>query len=331
MKKLNKLTKKIIKFAENKYVILIALLLILSIAFGVRLYKITNPVADWHSWRQADTASVTRTFVDEGIDLLHPKYHDISKIQTGYFNPDGYRYVEVPIFNLVHAVAYEMAPQIGFDIWGRLISVFSAVLTTFFLYGIGKKLFNSYVGLITAFFYATLPFNVYFTRVILPDPMSVMFGVGAVYFFSLYVHSKKVHELLISSIMLSLGTLVKPHAVFFGLPIAYLAITSFSVKELMKNKWLFIALDIILIPFLLWRVFMYQEGLIRGIAHFKWAFNGNGIRFRPSFWRWLFAERIGKLMLGFWGVLPFGIGTIVGKKINILHAFLLGALQNILS
>jgi hypothetical protein len=282
MKKISKLTKNIRKLAENKFIIFFVLLVILAISFGVRLYKITNPVADWHSWRQADTASVTRTFVDEGIDLLHPKYHDISKIQTGYFNPDGYRYVEVPIFNFVHAVAYEMAPQIGFDIWGRLISVFSAVLTTFFLFGIGKKLFNSYIGLISAFFYATLPFNVYFTRVILPDPMSVMFGVGAVYMFALFVDSKKTYQLLASSIMLSLGVLVKPHAIFFGLT-------------------------------------------IRGIAHFKWSFNGNGIRFRPSFWRWLFAERIGKLMLGFWGVLPFGIGVVVGKKINILHAFLLGA------
>lgn len=70
---------------------------------------------------------------------------------------------------------------------------------------------------------------------------------------------------------------------------------------------------------------MYREGLLRGIAHWEWSFNGNGIRFRPSFWMWVFGERVGKLILGVWGILPFGVGAISGRKINIIHAFLLGA------
>ena len=39
---------------------------------AVRLYKITSPIGDWHSWRQADTSAVTRNFVKYGSDLLHP-------------------------------------------------------------------------------------------------------------------------------------------------------------------------------------------------------------------------------------------------------------------
>lgn len=70
---------------------------------------------------------------------------------------------------------------------------------------------------------------------------------------------------------------------------------------------------------------MYQENLVRGIAHWQWAFNGNNIRFRPSFWRWIFAERIGKLILGFWGILPFGVGALWGKGVTVIHAFLAGA------
>jgi len=157
----------------------------------------------------------------------------------------------------------------------------------------------------------------------LPDPMSVCLGVGSVYFFINYVNSKKVRELLVSALLLSLAMLVKPHAVFFGVPIAFLALSNFKISDLVKNKWFFVAVDIILIPFLLWRVWMYQEELIRGIAHWKWSFNGNGIRFRPSFWYWIFGERMAKLILGYWGVLPFGIGAIAGKKLNIVHAFLI--------
>ena len=41
-------------------------------ALAVRLYKFSNPVADWHSFRQADTASVTRNFVEKGIKYASP-------------------------------------------------------------------------------------------------------------------------------------------------------------------------------------------------------------------------------------------------------------------
>ena len=40
--------------------------------FVVRLYKINNPIADWHSWRQADTSAVTRNYVKYGINLFFP-------------------------------------------------------------------------------------------------------------------------------------------------------------------------------------------------------------------------------------------------------------------
>lgn len=300
------------------------LFLILLGGFLVRLYKVDNPVADWHSWRQADTASVSREFVENGIDLLYPRYHDVSKVQTGYENAEGFRFVEFPLFNFIHAVFYKASPMVGFDVWGRLISVFSAIFATYFLYQIGRGQFGNIVGVLSAFFFAFLPFNIYFTRVILPDPLSVALGVGSIYFFINYVESKKTLQLIVSALTFALAILVKPHAIFFALPIVYLVLKNFKVREILANKWLFLALDIVLIPFLLWRIWMYREGLIRGIAHWEWAFNGNNIRFRPSFWRWIFAERIGKLILGFWGILPFGLGALSGKGITIVHAFLAG-------
>ena len=68
----------------------LGLLLILVLGFVVRLYKIDNPVADWHSWRQADTAAVTRNFVWEGINLFYPKFDDLSSIPSGKPNPKGF-------------------------------------------------------------------------------------------------------------------------------------------------------------------------------------------------------------------------------------------------
>ena len=36
--------------------------LILLVGLLLRLYRFDNPIADWHSWRQADTSAVSRNF-----------------------------------------------------------------------------------------------------------------------------------------------------------------------------------------------------------------------------------------------------------------------------
>lgn len=62
------------------------------------------------------------------------------------------------------------------------------------------------------------------------------------------------------------------------------------------------------VPFILWRQWIAQYP--EGIPVFDWLLNKDGIRFKGAWFQWLFAERIGKLMLGFWGLIPFGIGLI---------------------
>src|SRR5438132_12779397 len=102
-----------------KYLILV---LILVGAFLVRLYKINNPLGDWHSWRQADTASMTQIFADQGVNLLYPKYYDVSNLQTGTDNIEGLRYVEFPIYNLAALAGYKILPRFSIVIVRRLIS-----------------------------------------------------------------------------------------------------------------------------------------------------------------------------------------------------------------
>ena len=73
------------------------------LGFVARLYRFDSPVADWHAFRQSDTNAVSTIFAREGINLLYPKYFDISNIQSGKDNPHGYRFVEFPIYNALQA------------------------------------------------------------------------------------------------------------------------------------------------------------------------------------------------------------------------------------
>lgn len=282
---------------------------ILILGFVVRLYKIHNPIADWHSWRQADTASVTRNYINNGINLLKPKYDDISSIQSRIFNPEGYRMVEFPFYNFASAFFAKNFPSLTLEVWSRLVTIFCAMITAFFLYLIGKRYFNWQIGVLSAFFYLFIPYNIYFTRVILPDPMGVMFGVIAIWAIDKYFY--------LSAIFFAMMLLIKPYLGFYILPILYLAD--------FRKKWRrFIIYALIAgVPFIAWRV--WESKFPEGIPLFWWAFNGNGIRFKPAYWNWVYGERLGHLLLGSLGLIPFVFGVLNTKVKNYLvHWFLMG-------
>jgi len=322
---MRKLINRISKSKRFEYFLLI---LILLAGFAVRLYKINSPIADWHSWRQVDTASVARIYVDEGIELMRPRYYDISSIQTGFYNPEGYRFVEFPIYNVIHALSYETFPKISFEAWGRLISIFASLITTLLLYFLGKRLIGKSGGLFAAFYFAFIPFNVYFSRVILPEPMAAMFAVLSVWLFVRFIDTEKNYYAYISAAAFALSILIKPYTVFYAVAIAYMAIKKYGIKGIFKNIPLLIALDIALVPFLLWRAWINTGMHFLGVPHLQWAFNGDGIRFKPSFWRWIFYERIGNLILGGWGLIPFGVGILKrSKKLMIIEFLAIGMIM----
>jgi 4-amino-4-deoxy-L-arabinose transferase-like glycosyltransferase len=308
------------------------IVLILIICFLVRLYKIDNPLADWHSWRQSDTSAVSRNFILNGFDLLHPHFEDLSNVPSGKDNPLGYRFVEFPIYNLAQGGFYLLFKTFSLEIWGRLVSVLSSVIATYFIYALVKRKTDVYVALFSAFFYAVLPFSIYYGRTILPDSLMVTAILGGIYFFDLWIEenvkcqmfpirsgsrmAKTIgtnFQFILAIIFTASALLLKPYAIFFTLPMVYLAFQKYKFKMLFKwQLWLFLIISIM--PLMLWRVWMmrYPEG----IPVYDWLFNGGDIRFKGAFFYWLFADRMGRLILGYWGISLLIIGLLVnsGKK-----------------
>lgn len=140
------------KTTHLKYFREVTLAFILILGFVLRLYKINSPLADWHSFRQADTAAVSRIYMNDGINLLYPRYYDVSSTQSRRPNPNGYRFVEFPIYNAVHAFLAKSFTVINFEVWGRLITIFSALISAFVLYLLGERYIGRYGGLLAAFF-----------------------------------------------------------------------------------------------------------------------------------------------------------------------------------
>ena len=323
---MNKIINRIIKIKNIEYKLLTILLIS---GLLVRLYKINNPIADWHSWRQADTSSVSKLYVENGINLLFPKYQDVSSIQTGKKNPEGYRFVEFPIYNAIHTILFKNIGFFSLEVWGRLLSILCSLTSAVLIFFLGKRYLNKWGGLLASFFFLFIPYNIYFSRVILPEPMGTMFALFAVLLFTKYIDIDNKINLLLSAILFSLAVLIKPFYFFYSVPLIYLLIEKYTVKKVFKDNKIIIPLIfyslIILLPFVLWRIWMskYPEG----IPFYKWAFNGNGIRFKPAYWYWIYSERIGRLILGVWGLIPFIFGVFASKNKKHFNVFfMLGVL-----
>ena len=311
---------KFFKFSLTTYL----LLLIIVGAFVVRLYKIDNPVADWHAWRQADTAAVARSFYKEGFNPFMPKYDDmspVSEITPGKVNIERHRMVEFPIYNSIVYFAYLLNGGVDERI-ARLVSVLFSLGSLIFIYLITKKYAGALAGLCAAFFFGFIPFSIFFSRVILPEPALVFFSLGTLFFFDKWIWQEKKSYYFLGMLFGMLALLIKPYAAFYGLPLIY----SFIKKEgrifPIPVKY-FLVLPIF-VPFAFWRLWISQ--FPEGIPASSWLLNGNGIRFRPAFWRWIVVDRFNREILSGIGMFLLGLGAVIkpsGKNGYFLHMILL--------
>ncbi len=283
------------------------LIMIIILAFLVRLYKIDTPIADWHSWRQADTAAVSRSFTHD-FKPFYPKGVDLSGVaEKPIPNLGGYRFVEFPIYNIFVYPFYLIFGSI--DLYSRLVSVLFSLGSIIFLYILVKNYFGQAVALTSSLIYALLPFNIFFSRTTLPEPTFVFFALGMVYFVRELITGRK--KLLWSALIFtSVAFLIKPWAIFYFLPLWYVYYKKNGTWFLGKKDLLFILG--VLIPFVLWRLWILQ--FPEGIPASNWLLNGDGIRFRPAFWWWIISERLGHEILGVTGLFLFLIGFLLRPK-----------------
>lgn len=292
----------------KKIAVFISLGLLVVVGLMVRLYKIENPIADWHSWRQADTSAVTRNFVKHGINLMYPKYDDFSDVSgNGLWNPEGNRFVEFPIFNLLHYILFTIGPTATLEEYGRLTSSLAAITSGVLLFFLIRRHHSESAGLMAAALYLFIPFNIFFTRVVLPDPLMVTLFLATLNLYDIYASKRSIVFFFLTAVFGAMAVLVKPIAIFFLLPISLSMFVKYRLDIL--KRWDFYLLHgLFILPFTLWRVWSHRHP--EGIPASTWLLNGNKIRFKPSFFQWIFGHRLGVLILGKWGIWPLLTGVI---------------------
>ncbi len=314
---------------------------ILLVALVLRLYRIDAPIADWHSWRQVDTASVGRNFAEDGFDLLRPRFDDYSNVQTGSYNPEGLRFVEFPIYNATFAGLYSIAPFLSLEIWARIVTIVVSCLTIFCIYYLLLHEVSRASAIWGGVVYAVMPFFVFYSRVVLPDPIAI--GMMWVSITLLYVWSKqrsfsRYRYVLYSGSLIcaSLAILIKPTTIFFLLPLAYIFLRTYTYT--IFTQWHIIVYFLLIVtPFGLWRYWISLFPV--GGPGFEWlitsvnTFEGQKIIFmRPAYFRWVYYERILLLIMGGWAGVSLLVGALRSlKRPWLLYSILASALIYLLT
>ena len=289
-----------------KIIEIIFLIFVFIISFLLRTYRIDNPVADWHSWRQADTAAVARNFATEEFNIFYPRAHNFFKQNPSDLdNPERYFLNEFPFYNAVVAIIYKC-----FGVkerYARLVSIFVSSLTSMTLYLLVKKYSSKFIAGLSAFFFAVLPYNIYYGRVIMPDPTFIFFSVLSLFLVTCWLEKENLFLAVISSISLSLAMLVKPYAVFLGIPIAYLVLRKWGLGVIKKTQ-VYLVFLLSLLPLAAWRYHINQHP--EGMFGSEWLINATNIRFKGAFFRWMIFDRMNRLIFATGGFVLFWLGII---------------------
>ena len=304
---------------KKKILVPLLLTIIILLSFGLRLYKIDIPLADHHSWRQADTAAVARNFVKEGFDFFHPTIDNMAPLSLfSLGNEKRLFLVEPPIYQ---AIIFPFYKIFGVkEAMARLISITFSLGAIVFLFLLVRRLTNQWIALLAAFFMGVLPYSVFYSRVILPESMMLFTTTGMFYYFIRWLDQGGLRLGTLAWLFIAWALLIKVFPLFLALPLLYLVYRKWGITFLKQKKlWIFALLAII--PFIFLRIWINQ--FPDGIPSFVWLFNEGGIRFRPAFFRWIFAERISKLILGYWGLPLLVLGLILKpfKKENLFFHF----------
>ncbi len=314
---------------------LVLLSTIILVALLFRFYKINTPLADLHSWRQADTAAVARNFARDGFDLLHPHFDDLSSLQSGIENPQGLRYVEFPLYNAIFSLAYKLYPAIPIEMYGRMTSIFFSLLIIGVIYYLALKEWGRLTAFFAASVFAVFPYFVFFSRVVLPETMATALAMLSIFFLylSLYHTNQRLSSViyyLSSLVCFALSLLVKPPVIVYGVALVILFWEKYRFA-IVKHWTLYAYFIIAAIPVYLWR--RYITFFPQGVPPSDWLLPSvntseglQNIFFKPAFFRWIFFERLNKAILGGYLTFFFILGILIKTRKYILYGVLLSAL-----
>jgi len=231
-------------------------LLIVALALTLRLYHVTYPFLDHHSWRQTDTAAIARHFYRDHFEILQP---ELDRFGAGRSVVE----LEFQVTPFLTSLLYVVW---GVRDWvGRIVPILFSLGSIIYFYRLVTLHFSERVAVFASFVFAILPLNVFFSRVLMPESGALFFATAAVYHFSAYLEKETGTQYALATVFATLAFLSKVSnlyllIVFLGLAVmkgrhraANLRLLPFLAVSLIVTAayygYMHLAADIKMIPY----------------------------------------------------------------------------------
>ena len=224
---------------------LVALVLV---ALLLRLPLIDANLTDHDTWRQTQTASLARNFLDDPR-ILYPR------VDWGAPGP-GFVESEFPLVPYAVSLAYRVAGENA--LYGRLLALASVGVSCFFLARIARRLVGPGSEWVAVGAFVLSPLVFRYSRVFMPDATALCLTLVGVERFLAHLERRSTGALLTSACAVACAVLVKPTAVHIGGFLIFLLVAERGVRALFAPSMLAFA-AISLLPAAAW--FAHAAGL----------------------------------------------------------------------
>ncbi len=199
--------------------------ILLLFTIFIRIDNINAPIIDAHSWRQSETYSIAKNFLED-FNIMHPR--------VNYIEPE----INKERFFLGAFPVYEYLLASVFRIFGesvliaRFFSILITFLTSIYIWLVCKQLFNEKSAFIAALVFNIFPASIFWGRAVMNDLLALNLSLLAV----LLILEKKPHWF--AALVLALAISIKPFFLVTLVPIYYLLVLR-NYKE--KKVFLFVS------------------------------------------------------------------------------------------
>lgn len=218
-----------------------------------------------------------------------------------------------PIFR-AHPLLFQYVLSIGFrvgiDETGlRVIGVAVGLLTVWLAFLLGRLLYGTRVGLVTALFVALMPYHVVVTRQVLLDGPMTLFATLALYLVARFAHSGRPAWLYAAGGALGLTFLAKETGiVLLGAVYAFLALSP-DVRVRLRDLFAAVAvMALVIAPFPVSLALAGGEGASRAGSYLVWQL------FRRANHDWLFYPTTVPAAIGVGVVLACVLGVALMRR-----------------
>ncbi len=276
-------------------------------AFGVRIWRIDEPLLDLPASRQYRAAIIARAWYWRGIPSI-PKWRK----EIAESNKDQCGLREPPVLELLAVVSYRISG--GERLWiPRVLSIAFWMVGGIFLYELVKRCAGGDAALVSSAFYLFAPFGVFASRAFMVDPLMASLLIAALFYVVRYSERPSARRFIAASAVSAVAVLSKPLFCLIPLSCAF-AVLDFSRRQDPLRKTavrVLLFLILLLGPTLIYLGFMFVTGHGSKILEARSVLVVPALLTRPFFWAgWL--TRISQVV-----GLPAFLASLVG--VAMLH------------